>query len=306
MGGTSSSNNKTDQDFVKNTILNVFSTTNLTTNIENTISSSANCSSSSTNKQTIKSVGTGQGSVANFSGSTFTQNASVNIDCIAKEEIFNKLLSSITNDLMVQFNSITDTTIKNSIANQVKASALGGQAESNTNSDISNTENNITNIKNNISSLVNNMTSITRAQNCVAEINNTQSIDIEKQQFSLGLNMNWTQSSTALATCLFDNKQINNIANEVQNAVTADIKATTKTASDNQQTSTTTSANFIDNIGEVISNLFSSGYFLIIVIIIVCLIGIYIFFKYSSSGKTQTTAQSNIKTGGAILTSEYI
>jgi len=172
---------------------------------------------------------------------------------------------------------------------------LGGEAESNTKSNISNTENNITNIKNNISSIINNTTSITRVQNCIASSNNSQNLTVDKIGELDAINTTWTQSSSALAKCMFDNKQINDIANTIQNAVTADIKATSKTAVDNQQTSTTTSANFLDNIGEIVSNLFSSGYFLIIVIVIVCLIGLYLFFKFSSSsGNTQTTVQSKV------------
>ena len=263
------------QDFVKDTVLNSLSETNITNIMTTTLKNYSNCSSSQTN---INEIGSGkqinsEGNIV-FSNINIDQSITFKLSCLSDDKIFNQLVNEMSNKILADLKNSSNTDIKNLLDSKV-SNELGsvGTISSTTISDIRSRENVLNNIKNKINGVIENNLNSDNKKICINDTINKSSIgsdsDINSKQSVYFSGINIKQSTSALSNCIFTTEVKNSIANMISNDLS------NKTVNDQKTTSSSDVKNsaeskgigsmfksILDGIGGVISS--SLGLFIIL------------------------------------------
>ena len=275
MGNKTSSLSITDQNFLKDTVLNSLSETNISNIMTTRIKNTTTCSSSTINTSNIgNNVNNSKIVEINYSNISVDQSITYNLSCLSDDKIFNQLINDISNKIIADLKNISNTDLKNFINNKL-TSELGnlGSTESKTISKIVTNEQSNNNLLNRVSSIVSNKLDTENNKKCIIGNINTSNIggnynnqDIVRLNFG-GINVK--QSITTLSNCMFSTDVKNAIANTITNELVGKTDSVQNTKSSNAQDSTTESKgiggmfkSILDGIGGVISS--SMGLFIIL------------------------------------------
>ena len=275
MGGSSSSNSKSTQEFVKKTVLETLSEKNITNIMNSRIKNEQICSSSSTNTVNIGSGNKISGNhVAIYGKITSDQSATIDLSCLAKADIFVKLENDIASKIISDLKNTTNTDIKNLMDNKL-SSELGsmGSVDSNTDTNIKTNDTSENRFVDKINVILQNNLDNENTKLCKSSISNEFNLESNKKiqgDSTIKVQeLEIIQSTAQFTNCVFSDDVKNSIANLIATDLSGKTDNINTTKSENDQKSTTENkgvGGIFKSILDGIGGIFSSAFGLFVVI----------------------------------------